>query len=119
MRKENGECMQRMDTMRDDAQRMRTEMDALLKKHRQELEEIEAAHRDESEMAKENDRKQILALNEDIVTYKNDIAKLGNGRTDLLQQIKMLSDVNEEWEQKFTVLEQEYFFTKVKKRKRI
>merc|ERR1712048_812995 len=35
-----------------------------------------------------------------------------------LQQIKMLSDVNEEWEQKFNVLEQEYFFYKSEKEKK-
>eukprot|EP01084_Bolivina_argentea_P297138 511839_1 len=61
----------------------------------------------------------IVALQNDIVTYKNDIEILENDRTHLLKQLKLLSDVNEEWEEKFNQLNDVYIAHKSDKQKLI
>lgn len=91
--KQNIEFGKNLDKLKESSNNLRQEMEEILNKHKEELENIEI------EQNKKND--EITELNDNI-------SKLKSGRRDLLSQIKILSDVNEEWEERYNKLNNEY-----------
>jgi len=100
LEKQNREFAEKLDKLTESSSALRDEMTAILAQHEQELESVEQAHAVELEA----ERRAQLQLQEDMMTYRSDIGKLNAGRTKLLEQIKLISDANEEWEEKYKEL---------------
>ena len=92
-----------MDKLKESSNNLRIEMEEMLTKHKKELENLEISQ-----------NKKITELKE----LKENISNLKSGKRELLSQIKMLSDVNEEWEEKYKLLNNEYNIYKQEENKK-
>ena len=91
--KQNIEFGINLDKLKESSNNLRIEMEEILNKHKFELENIEI-----------EENKKL----DEITELNDNISKLKIGRRDLLSQIKILSDVNEEWEERYNKINNEY-----------
>ena len=98
--KQNVEFGVNLDKLKESSNNLRIEMEEILNKHKEELENIEL-----------EENKKL----DEITELNDNINKLKSGRRDLLSQIKMLSDVNEEWEERYNKLNGQYNLYKTEK----
>ena len=90
LKRQKSEQSETLQKLKESSTALREDMESMLSRHR---EELEAMERGQQSMTKEND------------ALRSEIGKLKDRRTELLSQIKMLSDVSEEWEERFNRLQ--------------
>jgi len=108
LQKQNEEYAQKLEKLKQSSSALRKEMEDMLREHQQQLERVEMEHKREMEQVADHDKLLILQLQEDTTTYRSETDKLKIGRTALLEEIKTLSEIKDEWEEKYKQLYHEY-----------